>query len=140
MIHFGPEWPGDAVAIFPVLVQMADDGKVDLSFVVVEDATGEAVGAVGTKGSVSADGVVEIGYGMNPSVFGKGYGTESVGAQVVDLLARPDVVEVTAETAVANVASHRVLEKNGFTRVGEGWNEDDGELFLWKRTALGVVA
>ena len=38
---------------------------------------------------------------------------------------------MTAETAVDNLASQRVLEKNGFVRTGVGSNDDDGDLVLW---------
>jgi [ribosomal protein S5]-alanine N-acetyltransferase len=65
------------------------DGEVDLTYAVIDRETGEAVGQVGTKGPVGGDGVVEIGYGMNEVVWGRGLGTEAVGALVDELLSRP---------------------------------------------------
>lgn len=76
---------------------------------------------------------MEIGYGLNPGAWGRGYATEAVGALVTALLARPDVRRVTAQTATTNPASARVLEKLGFARVGTAWDEGDGDLILWAR-------
>jgi RimJ/RimL family protein N-acetyltransferase len=54
-----------------------------------------------------------------------------VGALVAWLHTRPGVQTVTAQTALHNRASERVLEKLGFVRTGVGWNEEDGELTVW---------
>lgn len=132
--RFGPQWPGDALAMFPVLLSMlGDDPQVEGSYVVVDAESGEAVGMVGTKGGVDEDGALEIGYGINESVWGRGVATEAVGALVEELSRWPIVKTVTAQTAVGNIASQRVLAKNGFTCTGTGWNEDDGDLILWSR-------
>ena len=133
-VRFGPQWPGDALAMFPTLLSMMGESPhVEGSYAVVDAESGDAVGQVGTKGGVDKDGTVEIGYGMNESVWGQGVATEAVGALVEELLRRPDVDTVTAQTAVGNIGSQRVLMKNGFTRSGTGWNEGDGDLILWSR-------
>lgn len=91
----------------------------------------EAVGQLGTIGPPDAQGAVEIGYGLNPAAWGRGYATEAVAALTAHLLQREGVRAVTAQTALSNRASERVLEKVGFIRTGRGWNEEDGELTTW---------
>lgn len=134
-VRFGPEWPGDAIALFPGWLA-AGDAVVEGTFVAVDRALGEAVALLGTRGPVDAAGRVEIGYGTNRSACGRGVATEAVRALAAWLLATPGVTRVTARTAVANVASQRVLEKAGFARVGTSWDEEDGDLVDWERGAV----
>jgi [ribosomal protein S5]-alanine N-acetyltransferase len=132
-VHFGHEWPGDPLPAFPVwLATLAgDDEPMPGTFVAVTRDTGEAVGVVGATGGPSEEGEQEIGYGMNPAAQGNGYATEAVGALVAHLLAQPEVRVVTAFTAVANLASQRVLARLGFVRTGTAWNSEDGDLVAW---------
>ena len=85
-----------------------------------------AVGGIGFK-TPPADGEAEIGYGMAPSAQGRGVATEAVLA-VLGLARRHGMSAVTAQTATDNVASRRVLEKNGFAAAGA-----DGDLLQWRR-------
>ncbi|WP_112322691.1 GNAT family N-acetyltransferase [Oceanibium sediminis] len=60
-----------------------------------------------------------VGYWIARAHWGRGYATEAMRAFLADVLARLDLKQVTAEAFVDNPASHRVLEKLGFTRTGE---------------------
>ena len=133
-LHVGSEWSGDLLPFFPRLLGGLNDGPFCNYAAVLpgaDDDPAEAVGMLGTKGGADDRGAVEIGYGFNASFESRGYATEAVGALVRSLLAHPDVRTVTAETAVDNLASQRVLEKNGFVRTGVGSNDHDGDLVLW---------
>jgi RimJ/RimL family protein N-acetyltransferase len=88
---------------------------------------GVVVGDCGTVGP-PVDGSVEIGYGLAEPYRGRGIGTEVVRRLAELLLARPEVRRVTAEVLLDNVASHRVLEKNGFAV-----ERSDGEHALYVR-------
>lgn len=133
-VHFGPQWPGAMLGLYPGLVEaVGAEGVVDLGYTVVEVASAEAVGQLGTKGPIGVDGTVEIGYGLNRDVRGRGLATEAVGALVAQLRRR-GVTTVTAQTAVTNVASQKVLQHNGFERTGTGWDREDGDLLSWART------
>ncbi len=44
----------------------------------------------------------------------------------------PAVKALLASTPVGNIASQRVLERNGFARIGERSNPEDGKLILWR--------
>ena len=59
-----------------------------------------------------------IGYYLDPNERGKGYGTEAVRMMVDYLFLGKNIVRIQAETHPDNVASHRVLLKNGFKKEG----------------------
>lgn len=137
-IQFSPEWPGVRLGLFPHLLRQmkaqgleADPGD----FCVVLRETGDVVGQIGAKAPPDAAGAQEIGYGFNPSCWGKGYATEAVGALVAYLLTQPHVRSVTAQTALTNRPSERVLEKLGFTRIGSSRDARHGELTVWQQTS-----
>jgi RimJ/RimL family protein N-acetyltransferase len=133
-LHFGPEFPGDALALYPrFLTTVGEDAAVDGTYIVVDPSDGEVVGQVGTLGPPEGD-EVEIGYGINPSAQGRGIATASVAALVETLRARRGVGSIIARTAVANPASGRVLEKNGFAVTGRAAS-DEGELLVWTHRA-----
>lgn len=81
-------------------------------------ADGVVIGDCGIHGPADETGRVEIGYGLAAPYRGRGYGTEVVAAITGWLLSLPEVREVRAETLLDNVASRRVLEKNGFAVAG----------------------
>lgn len=66
------------------------------------------------KGEPDETGTVEIGYGTYPALHRQGYMTEMVGGLVNWASQQPGVQRVVADTDVENVASQKVLEKNGF--------------------------
>ncbi len=71
------------------------------------------VGSACFMGQPDARGVVEIGYGTHTAYRNRGFMTEAVGAMLRWALDQPRVSQVIAESERENVASHRVLEKNG---------------------------
>ena len=90
--------------------------------------SGEIIGDYCFKGLL-ADGSVEIGYGLEPEYWGKGYATEAVIAAVDWALKQPGVKRIEAETESENAASQRVLEKAGF--IPTGTNGEEGPRFVW---------
>jgi len=61
---------------------------------------------------------MEIGYILVPNERKKGYGSEAIKLIVDYLFLSKELVRVQAITGVDNFASHRVLEKAGFTKEG----------------------
>lgn len=90
--------------------------------------SGETVGDYCFKGLLP-DGSVEIGYGLLPEYWGKGYATEAVIAAVDWARKQPGVRQIEAETDPDNAASQRVLEKAGF--IPNGINGEEGPRFVW---------
>ena len=127
-VTFPDSWPGDALPIFPLLLESADPTG---QFILIDHSLALAVGLMGSKGGPNEQGDLEIGYGLNLEHWGRGYATEALRALLPHWQATRGVRRVTAETSVSNAASARVLEKCGFVRVGEDWNQDDGPLLLW---------
>ncbi|MEP6629037.1 MAG: GNAT family N-acetyltransferase [Lapillicoccus sp.] len=130
-LHFGPEFPGDAIVLYPRLLEQAGNGAVPGSYVVVDLDTDEVVGQLGTMGPPEGDDV-EIGYGINASAWGRGIASQAVGDLLALLDASPGIGRVVARTAVLNPASGRVLEKNRFLVVGRE-DSPEGELLVWGR-------
>jgi len=84
--------------------------------VIVEKHSGLVVGTIGFTGPPDGTGTVTVGYGLVPSARGRGYATEALCDLVAYAFTQPSVRAVTADSLHDNVASHRVLEKAGFSR------------------------
>ena len=95
----------------------------------LNDGSGTVVGNLSFKG-LDDNGMVEIGYGMNPEYERKGLMTEAVAAMVRWASQQPGVLSVEAETEPDNIASRRVLEKAGF--VPKGVIGAEGPRYIWK--------
>ena len=74
------------------------------------------------------DGEREVGYWIGRTYWGKGIATEAL-SQFLEHLDGPPL---SAHVAKHNVGSLRVLEKCGFTIVGEGKHGDVDELILFR--------
>lgn len=97
----------------------------------VAAAAGEVVASLAVKAPMQ-DGCVEIGYGVAPMRRGRGLATAAVLA-LLPLLAARGVKLVTAETALDNPASGRVLTRAGFVQTGQRIDLDDGAVIQWQR-------
>jgi [ribosomal protein S5]-alanine N-acetyltransferase len=135
LVDFPSEWPGDALIIFPMVFEQMQNAPetVPWSVVLLEKSSRLAVGQMGFKNTPDEAGVIEIGYGVNPSKQGLGYATEAVTRLVDWSVMQPKVTRVTAECLESNLASNRVLEKSKFVQVGERADEEEGGLLkLWE--------
>ena len=90
------------------------------------------VGGGGFKGRPSAEGVVEIGYGLAPAYRGQGLAVEAARALAAWAYEQPDVRLVIAHTLPENNASTDVLRRAGFRHVGEVQDPDDGLVWRWE--------
>ncbi|GMG96537.1 GNAT family N-acetyltransferase [Tepidimicrobium xylanilyticum] len=96
----------------------------------LNDGSGNIVGSLSFKG-LNDNGMLEIGYGINPKYEGKGLMTEAVSAIVRWASEQPGVLFIEAETEPDNIASQRVLEKAGF--ISSGVIGAEGPRFIWKK-------
>ena len=85
------------------------------------------IGICGFKGPPSADGVVEIAYGIDIEHQGHGYATEAAQALVAYALSQSGVRAVRAHTLPEENPSTRVLTKCGFRKLGEVLDLTDHE-------------
>jgi RimJ/RimL family protein N-acetyltransferase len=88
------------------------------------DGTRDALVAAAGFFGPPADGAVEVGYSVVPEARGRGVATEVVGALVAFAFRHSAVDRVVAHTTDDNVASTKVLQRNGFHRVGAGAEPD----------------
>lgn len=95
----------------------------------IETHDGVRIGDLCFKG-LQPDGCVEIGYGLLPEYWGRGYATEAVTAMTAWALGQTGVSRVEAETEPENAASQRVLAKAGF--VPTGTLGEEGPRFVWR--------
>jgi RimJ/RimL family protein N-acetyltransferase len=79
---------------------------------VIEKVTGEFLGWFHFRpGKDAAPGVVELGYRLRKSAWGKGYATEGSRALIRKGFTEFGVQRVVAEAMAVNMASRRVMEK-----------------------------
>ena len=81
------------------------------------------MGIAGYKGTPTAEGQVEIGYGVLKGYRRAAYATEAARALVERAFDYPEVRSVIAETFPEIIASIGVLGKNGFVLIGPGSEE-----------------
>lgn len=93
-----------------------------LHFIVRPDGPADRllIGSAGYKGPPSADGVVEVGYGIVRDQQRRGFASEAVRGLLRRAFADAAVRTVIAETLPELVGSIGVLSKCGFRLVGEG--------------------
>jgi RimJ/RimL family protein N-acetyltransferase len=91
----------------------------------------EVVGLASALQVPSESGTLAIGYGVAPTRRKRGYATAAISEILIWAKAEHGVNAVSAETSVSNVPSQRVLEANGFARIGERFDEEDGALLCW---------
>lgn len=88
--------------------------------------SGLAVGRAGYHGPPDADGMVEVGYSIDPEHRRRGYAR----AALLFLIERggrePDVRTVRATISPDNAASRDLVLSEGLVEVGEQWDDEDG--------------
>lgn len=96
-------------------------------FLTIDAATGQVVGTCGYKGGPADDGSIEAAYFTFPPFEGRGFAT----AMATELRTRAGAWRVIAHTLPERNASCRVLEKSGFSYVGEVVDPEDGLVWRW---------
>lgn len=109
------DWPHHDTA--DALRPLAEQGQGAGTFLIAVD--GQVVGECGRVRGPDGDGATEIGYGLSPSVRGRGLATEAVGLLADWLDGQPGVRRITAEALVGNAPSRRLLLRLGFTCTAE---------------------
>lgn len=78
------------------------------------------IGTAGYKGPPTAEGLVEVGYGIVNEHHRRGFATETTEALLARAFSVPEVAAVIAETLPELIASIGVMTKCGFEYAGEG--------------------
>ena len=98
----------------------------------VDGNTGQTMGTASFMATDHAE-IVEIGYGTAREFQGMGVASLGIAQMLAQAQTYDSAKCFMAKTASSNVASQRVLEKNGFTPCGKASDPEDGELVLWSR-------
>lgn len=116
------DWPDSELAEFlPLYARLLREDPQPLGFggwLLIERESRIVVGSAGFQGHPSAEGEIELGYGVHPDFRNRGYATEAARALVAWAFEQPGVARVIAHGVQDNIASHRVVEKAGLTRRG----------------------
>lgn len=81
-------------------------------------------------------GVVEIGYAIVVSEWGRGHATDAVRSLIAHAMDVPGIERMVAHNPVDRPASGRVLAKAGFHLVGERDDEHEGKALRVQRWEL----
>lgn len=103
----------------------ADRGQLPYVLAVESKETGELIGDTGINAVEGKPEEVEIGYGICGKYRGKGYATELVEAMTGYAVAAFGIRVLYGRVMRGNVASVRVLEKNGYVFQGEEYGAED---------------
>lgn len=87
-------------------------------WLIIHRADKTMFGTAGFKGKPDANGMIEIGYGIDKHYRRQGYTFEAASALVQWGFAQPGVSLITADCLTTNLGSIRVLEKLGMERTG----------------------
>lgn len=101
--------------------------KRHLPFVLAVElkATNELIGDTGVNEVEGNSNEVEIGYGICKKYCGKGYATELVNAMTKFVVETFGITILYGRVMKGNIASLRVLEKNGYGFVKEEFGAED---------------
>ena len=110
-----------------------------LGYLAIDTASRLVVGSCGFKGNPNDNGEVEIAYGTFPPHERRG--VASFMAEQLCRIASNDqgVKKILAHTLPETNASGRVLLKNGFEKIGEVVDPDDGPVWRWERPTARPV-
>jgi RimJ/RimL family protein N-acetyltransferase len=93
------------------------------------------VGRAGFHAQPDDDGLVEIGYAVDPAHRRRGYARAAFEALLARAAADPRVRRVRVTISPDNIPSYRLVAQYGFTEIGEQWDDEDGREIIYERDA-----
>ena len=116
-------------------VQVVDDpsSAAWITGVIWAPEVGIAVGRAGFHGPPDDDGMVEVGYAVDPAHRRQGYARAALASLLERAAADPAVRVVRASVSPDNEASLALVASFRFGQVGEQWDEDDGLELVFER-------
>jgi ribosomal-protein-alanine N-acetyltransferase len=91
-----------------------------------DDEAQVAVGQSGFHGAPDGDGMVEVGYGVDPAYRRRGYARAALELAIERARSEPLVRTLRATISPDNEASLALVGQYPFVRNGEQWDEEDG--------------
>ncbi len=124
--------------------QVSDDGPVgtwrrraaqvvstpeDLPWVtglLVDEDTEDVVGAAGFHGAPDENGMVEVGYGVDPAYRRRGYARAALLLMIERARSHPSISVFRVTVSPTNAASLGLVAQLPFVEMGEQWDDEDG--------------
>jgi RimJ/RimL family protein N-acetyltransferase len=94
--------------------------------VVLDAERGLAVGRAGFHGPPDDQGMVEVGYAIDPAFRRQGFARAALRALLAEATATDGVTTVRASVSPANAVSRALVLSEGFVPIGEQIDEEDG--------------
>ena len=91
-----------------------------------DDAAGLPVGKAGFHGAPDADGMVEVGYAVDPALRRRGYARAALETMIARARREPDASVLRATVSPTNGPSLALIHQFDFLEVGEQWDDEDG--------------
>ncbi|MEY9979517.1 GNAT family N-acetyltransferase [Lysinibacillus sp. RC79] len=93
---------------------LAEQQEEKSKFYLIRDNSGNIIGRINLVDIDTTNDIAEVGYRV-----GQEYGGKGIGARALKLLLETEisVKKIKAKTTTNNIASQRILEKNGFKQV-----------------------
>ena len=88
--------------------------------------TGEVVGAGGFHARPDEDGIVEVGYGVDPAYRRRGYARAALLLMLERARSDPSTQVFRVTVSPDNAASLGLVAQLPFVEVGEQWDDEDG--------------
>jgi RimJ/RimL family protein N-acetyltransferase len=121
----GPDWRG----VWQMRSEQVEQDPASAAWVtgVIWDEGRElAVGRAGYHGPPDAEGMVEIGYAVDPAHRRRGYARGALEALLKRAARESEVRTVRVTISPDNEPSYRLTSQYGFVKVGEQWDDEDG--------------
>jgi ribosomal-protein-alanine N-acetyltransferase len=99
-----------------------------------DDDAQVAVGQSGFHAAPDADGMVEVGYGVDPAYRRRGYARAALELAIERARAEPDVRTLRATISPDNEASLALIRQYPFVHHGEQWDDEDGVELIYELT------
>ena len=117
--------------------QLFEQNRVEFNVAVVTKSDGKIIGS--GRILLSSHSEANVGYSLNPDIWGQGYGTETARGLVTASFNQMNARRVVATVGSKNIGSIRVLEKIGMLR--EAFYEKDVQLRdRWRDSDLYAVS
>jgi len=128
----------EAIGTWRMRARQADESPADLPWITGAVWDAEAALCVGKAGFHAApdeDGMVEVGYAVDPAYRRRGYARAALEAMLARATAEPAIRTVRASVSPDNAASLALLAGYDFAHVGEQWDDEDGLELVYERDA-----
>lgn len=134
----GPDWRG-------VWARRSEQARRDpastawVTGVIWDEDRSLPAGRAGFHGPPDGDGMVEIGYAVDPAHRRRGYARAALEALLLRARDEPLVRTVRVTIAPENTASRDLAVPYGFKAVGEQWDDEDGLEIVYEVAADAVT-